>query len=42
MRGLESWLNGIWYGGKSPPFTLKILARLYALHFAMPETGQHR
>lgn len=31
MRGLESWLNGIWYGGKTPPFALKILARLYAL-----------
>jgi tetraacyldisaccharide 4'-kinase len=29
MRGLESWLNGIWYGGKRPPYTLKVLARLY-------------
>jgi tetraacyldisaccharide 4'-kinase len=31
MRGLESWLNGIWYGGKKPPAALKVLARLYAL-----------
>ncbi|MBP6533901.1 MAG: tetraacyldisaccharide 4'-kinase [Arenimonas sp.] len=31
MRGLESWLNGIWYGGEKPPFALKILACLYAL-----------
>ena len=31
MRGLESWLNGIWYGGKKPPVTLKALAGLYGL-----------
>lgn len=31
MRGIESWLNGIWYGGIKPPTALKILARLYAL-----------
>lgn len=29
MRGLESWLNGIWYGGKSPPFPLGILSAVY-------------
>ena len=29
MRGLESWLNRIWYGGKPPPFPLGILSALY-------------
>lgn len=30
MRGLESWLNGIWYGGNSPPYALKLLSGIYA------------
>lgn len=31
MRGLESWLNGIWYGGNSPSWLLRLLSGIYAL-----------
>ncbi len=31
MCGLESWLNGIWYGGNSPSWLLRLLSGIYAL-----------
>ncbi|HWR95941.1 MAG TPA: tetraacyldisaccharide 4'-kinase [Arenimonas sp.] len=30
MRAIESWLNGIWYGGISPPWLLRLLSGIYA------------
>jgi tetraacyldisaccharide 4'-kinase len=30
MRGLECWLNGIWYGGKNPSCLLRLLSGIYA------------
>jgi tetraacyldisaccharide 4'-kinase len=30
VLGIESWLNGIWYGRDKPPLLLRIVARLFA------------